>query len=479
MVRAAGLGSRVGRLVQPLLLVLLAACAASPGPERSLVLPEPAAAGPSGLVVISLAGLTPDLYRGAPAAMPTLAALATAGAAADSVHGVAPASTYPAHATLASGRRPAGHGVVADRGLGEHGVGGPAYANASSLRAPTLWQQGAAAGLRVATLDWPSTAGAELASDLPDVEPTQAGQTWLDALRGHAPTPMLALAEAEGAGAAAAARPGAARDAVLVGVACRLLASGSPPQLLLLHLAQTDAPLRAHGAGTPEARAAFAAADQQVARLLACVQDARRLPTTAFVVVGDHGVMPVHTLVAPNAALAAAGLLTPRSAAPGLVSWSAFARSNGGSAFVYARERRDALLARRALEEKAASSGGFHIVPAQEMLRLGADPDAWFGLEAEPGFAFTDDARGPLLRAAVARGEGGYLPERPEMDVGFVAWGAGIARGVRIPVMEQTDVAPTLALLLGVALDGAEGRALVGILRLPAVSALPEARGAH
>jgi arylsulfatase A-like enzyme len=258
---------------------------------------------------------------------------------------------------------------------------------------------------------------------------------------------------------------------VLVNVACRLAAGGQPPQLFFVHLSQTTAPLRRQGADAPAARAAFASVDQQVARLLACVQAEGQLATTTFVVVGDHGVMAVHTAVAPNAVLASAGLLTPVRNGKGVVSWSALARSNGGSAFVYARQREDALLARRALEDRAAATGAFRVVTAQEMLRMGADPDAWFGLEAEPGFVFSDDATGPTLRAAAARGGGGYLPGRPEMDAGFVAWGAGIARGVRIPVMHQTDVAPTLAPLMGVELEGAEGRVLVGVLRLPRVSA--------
>jgi hypothetical protein len=50
------------------------------------------------------------------------------------------------------------------------------------------------------------------------------------------------------------------------------------------------------------------------------------------------------------------------------------------------------------------------------------------------------------------------------MDAVFAAWGCGIRKGIRIPAMDQTDVAPTLARLLGVSLDGASGRALVGVL---------------
>ena len=105
------------------------------------------------------------------------------------------------------------------------------------------------------------------------------------------------------------------------------------------------------------------------------------------------------------------------------------------------------------------------------MLRLGADPDAWFGLEAAPGFALVDSPRAPFQRPAVARSGAGYLPGRPPMDAGLVAFGAGLRQGVRIPEMEQADVAPTLLRLLGLELPEADGRALVGVLRPARVAA--------
>jgi hypothetical protein len=98
------------------------------------------------------------------------------------------------------------------------------------------------------------------------------------------------------------------------------------------------------------------------------------------------------------------------------------------------------------------------------MLRTDADAEAWFGLEAEPGYRFIDPARARLVGPSAVRGAGGYLSERPELDPVFAAWGCGIRAGIEIPAMRQTDVAPTLARLLGVALDGASGHALVGVL---------------
>ena len=68
---------------------------------------------------------------------------------------------------------------------------------------------------------------------------------------------------------------------------------------------------------------------------------------------------------------------------------------------------------------------------------------------------------------AALRGAGGYLPSRAEMDTGFVAWGRGLRTRVRIPRMQQVDVAPTAARLLGIDLGEVSGRPLIGALDLP------------
>jgi hypothetical protein len=380
---------------------------------------------------------------------------------------VAPAAEYPAHATLVTGRLPSSHGIVADRRLGERGVRRARYSHASLLRAPTLWQVAADAKREVAALGWPTTVGAAISDLLPDVDGSGTGESWLESLREAATPRTLDLAREAGGADAAAAESSAGRDAVLVGVACRLAAAPTPPSLLLLHLSQTRDPLRLAGVDAPETLAAFRAADAELARLLRCLGSAGRLAGSAVAVVGDHGEIPIHTAVAPNAILAEAGLLTPSPGSAGLVSWSALARSNGGSAFVYADSEDDALLARRALEAAATRTQAFRIVPAAQMLGYGADPAAWFGLEAEPGYGFSDAADGVAVAPAAARAVGGYLPDRAEMDTGFVAWGRGLRRGVRVPRMSQADVAPTLARLVGLDLAEAEGRTLVGLLEVP------------
>ena len=109
---------------------------------------------------------------------------------------------------------------------------------------------------------------------------------------------------------------------------------------------------------------------------------------------------------------------------------------------MYAKTERDAVKARGVLVAAASRTRAFRVVSAREMLELGADPDAWFGLEAEPGFAFGNSPHPPLQRPAAARGAGGYFPNRAEMNAGFVAWGRGVRSGIRVPRMRQADVAP-------------------------------------
>lgn len=479
MILRAGLRALRSRRGVAFLAALLAASCAGPLPgarlpgaslaERLAELPQ-APAPAARLLFVSIAGLTADAVLAEPAPggeaeLPTIARLAALGVAAERVQPAAPPSAYPVHATLVTGLSPRQHGIPADQRLGERGVRSERYWHASQLRGQTLWQLAAERRVPVAALDWPVTLGAELDALLPDVSPTRRGERYADLLAGAA-TPSLA-AEVREAGEAGevAAEPGPVRDRMLVDMACGLAGGERPPALLLLRLTQSEPALRAAGPASPEARAALVAADAELARLLACFDAAGLLADAAVALVGDRSFEAVHTSVRPNAALAEHGLL---SLEPGgeVAGWTAFARSNGGSAFVYARDEQRAVEARRVLEETARRTGAFRVVAAGEMSRLGADREAWFGLDAAPGFAFANAARGPLLAPSPERGGAGRLHASGATPA-FVVFGRGFRRGIRVPEMTQLDVAPTLAAGLGLPLEGAEGRALVGLLAGP------------
>ena len=266
------------------------------------------------------------------------------------------------------------------------------------------------------------------------------------------------------------------RDSLAQRLACEIARQPVVPGLWLVRFEQSGDALVRFGPGTDGARAALARVDADLGRLLECFRAADLLQSSAFIITGDRSLQPLHTLAYPNVVLESIGLVT---SAPGhvnvdIAAWQALVRSYGGAAVVYATEEDSAVLARRALSAEAQRTRAFRVVSAAELAPLHADPQAWFGLEAAPGYALATPSRGATLGATELRGVSGYLPTQPGSTVGFVAWGSGIRGGVRVPSMSQIDIAPTVAALLGVSLPLADGSPLIGILgATPAIGGGP------
>lgn len=195
-----------------------------------------------------------------------------------------------------------------------------------------------------------------------------------------------------------------------------------------------DADHRQHFAGvdSPEARHAFEQIDGFVGELRKAAREAGVADETVFVVVGDHGFVPVHTNVNlnVNALLLATG----------------FAKLAGGKIVP-------------SPDLTVAALGG----SAALDLREGADPA--LGLASTEGTMLVAiDSPLPILPTGDLRGMHGYLPSMPAMATGFIAAGPGIRRGIELPVVRQLDVAPTVAALLGVPLEHALGLPIPGVL---------------
>lgn len=66
--------------------------------------------------------------------------------------------------------------------------------------------------------------------------------------------------------------------------------------------------------------------------------------------------------------------------------------------------------------------------------------------------------------AAGNQGHHGFLNRLPKMNATFIAWGRGIKPGARLGLIENIDVAPTIAAFLGQKLPGADGQILKQML---------------
>jgi hypothetical protein len=464
---------------------VLCACAGDgSGPEEA---PAPRASdaigrsnpdrAPERVVIISIAGLQPSHYgaggtgivRTAGALMPNLATLAARGAYTNAMEPVLPAAPYPAHATLATGLRPTHHRVLGDELMGPQGLHILGIARERRIRGTPIWRVAQAAGHAVAALNWPLSRGADIEILMPDmgVPDREPEGTWFELLSGEASPWVVDRLNRLDPDLAAVSWPSTImRDQLTETLACEVAAQTVTPGVWLLAFEQSGTALARDGPGSDGARLGLTRVDAALGRLIECFTAAGIADSTAFLVAGDRAMFPIHSVVYPNIALERVGLITlaPMHIGAGIAKWDAFLRSYGGAGVIYAQTEADALLARRALEEQAARTRAFRIVSAAELLRLDADPDAWFGLEALAGYGLGKSARGQLVQATERRGLGGYLPTLAGSEVGFVAWGAGIRPGVRVPHMSQVDVAPTAAALLGLRMSGADGAPVAAIL---------------
>lgn len=481
-------------MIRPLLLaVLLAACGGVHAPATPALAqaqpPQADSAPPAAhVIMVSVDGLRPEFYLDADYPSPMMHRMAENGARAGAVRGVTPTVTYPSHTTLVTGALPAKHGIYHNRPFEPSGQTGRWYMESEMIRVPALWDALQQAGLTSAAISWPVSAGAPISWNVPEfwsVSGREGALTGVQAntaaLRARVtPSGLLEEMEQYAMGAFPDYYWGqnlSREDAV--GDMAAYLIEQKKPNLLLVHLNQTDYSQHANGRDHPDVKLAVAAVDRAIARMVEAAERAGTLERTAFIVTGDHGFVDIRTRIAPNVWLVEAGLQEDR---PDRGAWRATFHPGGGSAFLHLREAGDtaalamvkALLGRLPAEVRSL----FRIVGAAELRELGADPESVLALAAHDGVAFTDDTSGPAVREGTGGGHG-YFPDLPNVQTGFVAWGAGVAQQKHMPTMQLIDVAPTVAALFGVAFAAPDGTVDERVLARPSPVAGEPSQGSR
>jgi predicted AlkP superfamily pyrophosphatase or phosphodiesterase len=434
------------------LLCVLTSAACADGREQLL-------RGPRGrqlarVVIVSIDGIRPSdclLY-------PTLKRLAAEGAFAPPPEGalsVLPSVTYPAHTSIATGTHPDRHGITTNHAPdpspdGKNQNGWRWYAQ--DIRVPALWDVATLAGLRTALVTWPATVGARATLRLPEY---WRANTPEDAklLRALATPGAWDLIVQDHPDFVAKYTPPRVKDEATIDAALTALARFAP-ELMLLHIWESDDAAHGFGPDTVQARTAIRHADHQLARLLDALEDTPEWPRTVVVVAGDHGFVPIEQSIVLAMHLETAGLSER--------FW--YSRA-GGFAYLYLHgaSDQDAIEQARAYFEKVArdpAQGIAHVLTRAEIGRRHGDPEAALGLEATPGFAFSK--RRSAEKVVMPAGEGGthgYLPERPEMRAALIVYGPRIKpqklRGARL-----IDIAPTVAPWLGLSMPDVDGKPL-------------------
>ena len=447
------------RLVQ--IAVLLVAWSATLLPAA----PQPAPSS-NHVVIISLDGFGGWALDDPHLPVPTLRRLAAGGAVAKALRPVNPTVTWPNHTSMVTGVTPAKHGVLFNGILvREPGVAPrvePWRDKKEMVRAETLYDAAHARGLTTAQVDWVAILNAPTITwEFPE-RPDPQGQVARELVQ------TGAISEADLA--AFSSRNIVFRDHIWTAAAAHIIQKHRP-NLLLFHLLNLDSTQHRYGPRTPAAMTTMALCDSHVARIIDALESSGLMPRTTLFVVSDHGFKTVKRQIRPNAAFAAAGLITVQDGK--VLKAEAYSYPEGGTAMVYVTvpDTDGAILARvrKALE---GMEGIDRIIEPVEYPQLGLpmpsdnDQMAALFLTAKDGYAFTADPNPPSVveTSPTSLGAHGYVSSEPDIQALFIASGRGIKPGVTLASVNTVDIAPTAARLLGVELKNVDGRPLTEIL---------------
>jgi predicted AlkP superfamily pyrophosphatase or phosphodiesterase len=215
---------------------------------------------------------------------------------------------------------------------------------------------------------------------------------------------------------------------------------------------------------SPASFTGIALLDANVKRIVDATKRAGLYRHTTFIVVSDHGFRTIKHRLQPNALLREKGLLM---GAPDELKGKAFVQAEGGTAMVYVtnHDRLDEL--RRIF---TGVEGIDHIYGPEDFSQLGlptketSDQAPDLVLAATPDYAFTNESEGPFVTEIAQGGTHGYVNTDPNMQAIFIASGTGIPKGVRLDSIPNLDVAPTIAVLLGLEMKNVKGHAIPQIV---------------
>jgi predicted AlkP superfamily pyrophosphatase or phosphodiesterase len=419
------------------------------------------------VVLISIDGFLPGYYlrpEELGVKVSNLEALKHSGSWAEGVIVQYPSLTLPSHATLSTGVRPAKHGIVENTAF-DPLAGFPfGFDKASALKAPTLWDGAKEQGLITAGISWPAT----LESSMNYVIATGAGPGQANPGEYYRRVSTPGLIDEIVARFGTKVLEGHAefslRDAFTACAASYVL-STYRPNLMMLYFGDTDHEQHEFGIHSPEAKRAYERTDEHIGEIVEAARRAGILETTTFLITGDHGFAPQHSMLQPNVLLRKAGLL--RTDPNGKITDWEVVSHNGAIRLKDPSDTELLQRTRRLFSDLASNSFQdiFRIVEREELDSLGAYPEAVFMLEPELGYSIGNGfEKDEFLVASRVRAGHGYLPSHPEMRTGLVVSGPGIKKGVQMPTARQIDIAPTIARLLGFHLAAADGIPMEGLL---------------
>lgn len=408
------------------------------------------------VIIITVDGFRPDFYLDPAWNANNIRSLMQDGAYTLGQNSVFPSMTYPSHTTIVTGVQPAKHGVYYNGMFEPNGSTGKIYWNDTSIHVPTLWKAVQDKGLKAAALLWPVSADAPVTYNLPDIG--SLGETVREQY--SRPAGFVDALKAEVFNGATRIEYGKDTNVAKIGA---YVIRKDQPTLMTIHFFSVDHAEHMQGREGDSVKAAIAGADAGVGIIVKALKDQGIWNNTVLIVTGDHGFVTVKESVNPNVWLRKAGLANDIRTG----DWKAQFYSVGGSAYLYLKDKNDAatlaqvkdILNKLSPEEKKY----IRVIDRKKLDEIGGNPEVALAISGENNASFGGGFEGDALKPGRG-GSHGYFPDFHEIQTGFVAHGPGIKKGAVIKMMNERDIAPTVAKLLGISFPSAAGTIPAGLL---------------
>lgn len=262
-------------------------------------------------------------------------------------------------------------------------------------------------------------------------------------------------------------------DDFLMGCACSMIRKHQP-DFMMIHYCKLDSLRHVFGTFSKETKDAMDHADMWLGEIIKALEEVGVYDDTDFVIVSDHGQMDFDRYVRTNVLLKNGGFidLAPDGSVYG---YRAFTKSNNFSSCVCLADPTNEKVKQEVYEYllKLKDEGCYgigEVLTADELReRYHYYGPFEFVLESDGKTVFRDDFNKDIFFDVKDdpnyTAKHGYMPEKGPQPV-FLAAGPDFKAGAVLPLAHVTDIAPTVARVLGQEMPMADGRVLEELLNV-------------
>lgn len=406
---------------------------------------------------------------------PNFSKLIKNGALIKNVESVYPSLTYPAHATIVTGKYPKNHGVINNTVLDFKNDNPDWYWYRKYIKGDTIFDLAEKSGMKTCSILWPVTARSKITYNMPEIFCTKKydNQILKSALAG---SKIYQVNMNKRFGYLRQGMEEPYLDNFATEVAKKTIRE-LKPNLILLHLIDTDSQKHKYGIKNKEVIESLKRHDERLGEIIESLKLAGIYEDSTIIALGDHSQINVNNVIKLNSILMKNDLINVNGNK--IKSYKAIAKSCDGSSYIYLKNKNDVETRKKVRDilnelKNKYSNVIEEVYNNEEIKNLGADINASFMIEAKRGYYFIDDFLGEAIEVIdesskikhKLRASHGYLPSRDNYKTFFIAYGKTIKKGVVLEEGKLINHGPTIAKLLDIDLRDCDGIVEERILNL-------------